>query len=62
MKEKEVKTGNSGKCKLGKWNVLAPSNVSLKPRQIQTWQMRSRWGEVDPQVDRSYVRLKKKYF
>ena len=41
--EKEMKMGKLER-ELGKWNVLDPSNVSSKPRQVQAW-------EVDPQVD-----------
>ena len=53
----EVRTGKSKKCELGKQNVLATSNVGSKTRQLQTWQMRGRQGEADPQVDRLYVTL-----
>ena len=41
------------------WNVhynFAPSDLSLKPRQLRT----GRWGALDPQVDHLYIRLFKK--
>ena len=61
MKEEEEDAGKkTRKCELGKRNVLAPLNVSLKPRQLLTWQMRGRRGAVDPQVDHLYVTHSKK--
>ena len=38
-------------------NVFAPSHVSLRQRQLQTWQMRGRWGDSELQVDRLHARL-----
>ena len=56
-KKKEVKAGKFRKTWMRENGMLlALSNVSLKPCQLQTGQMRGRRGEVDPQVDHLYVR------
>ena len=57
-KEKE-RRGRRGKTRIRR-NVLAPSNVSLKPRRLQMWQIRGRRGEADTQVDHLYFRVSEK--